>query len=547
MARAHPSVDNLHTLLTASAASAPGKPAIVDADPAGVLTEISYRRLAARIEHYAAALDAQGLDVNDPVMIEATTSASSVALLLACSALGLPFVPVSPETPDSRVALVAESVEPALYLRGGDARERPGLAEAVPTVLFGGHGFDDDRFEVVRPALRRVRRRREVLAGDTAYIIFTSGTTGRPKGVVMSHRAVVTFLRAVIGDGLGRPDDRIATTSPLHFDFALFDIGIALGAGATLVPIRREHVGSPRRMFELLRAARVTQIDGVPSIWRPILRHFPELLEDLDSLRTVVFAGEEFPLPELRRLQAMLPGVRVVNGYGATESMACSFTEVPNPLPAEQERLSIAAVHTGAEVILIGADGEAVDEPGVTGELYLRSPSLFSGYWNDPEATAAVLVPDPVDARHGVRVLRTGDLAYRDGRGGLFFCGRADSQVQIRGNRVELGEVETVLARFPGVRTAVAAAVPRGEAGGDRTLVAFVLTDRPSDFDARKARAFCEQEIPSYMVPKEIHPLADLPLTVNGKVDRTRLLQSLPAGGGQGATRSDQRLERGRK
>jgi acyl-coenzyme A synthetase/AMP-(fatty) acid ligase len=366
----------------------------------------------------------------------------------------------------------------------------------------------------------------------------------------MSHRAVVTFLRAVIGDGLGRPEDRIATTSPLHFDFALFDIGIALGAGATLVPIRREHVGSPRRMLELLRAARVTQIDGVPSIWRPILRHFPELLEGLDSLRTVVFAGEEFPLPELRRLQEMLPGVRVVNGYGATESMACSFTEVPHPLPPDQERLSIAAVHTGAEVTLIGPDGEIVDEPGVIGELYVRSPSLFSGYWGDPEATARVLVPDPVDARHGVRVLRTGDLAYRDGEGGLYFCGRVDSQVQIRGNRVELGEVEAVLARFPGVRTAVAAAVPRGTAGADQTLVAFVLADEPSDFDVRKARAFCEQEIPSYMVPKEIHPVADLPLTVNGKVDRDRLLRTLPAGGGQGATRSDKRLEtleRGRK
>lgn len=522
MARAHPSVDNLYGLLTAAAANDPDKPAVLDADAAGALTAVSYRQLKDRAEDYAIALDALGLDVGDRVMIEATTSAPSVAMLAACSLLGVPFVPVSPETPDNRVASIVESVEPALYVRGGNARKRAGLTEAVATARFDADGLGE-----VSSASRRTRprHRREVTAIDTAYIIFTSGTTGRPKGVVMSHRSVVAFFRAVLVDGLVRPDDRIATTSPLHFDFALFDIGIALGGGATLVPIQREHVSSPRRMISLLRSARVTQIDGVPSIWRPIIRRFPELLGDLDTLRTILFAGEEFPLHELRRLQSVLPNVRMINGYGATESMACSFTEVPNPLPPDQERLSIAAVHTGAEVTLIGPDGDIVEEPGVPGEIYLRSPSLFSGYWNDPELTAEVLVPDPVDPRHGQPVLRTGDLAYRDEQCGLYFCGRVDSQVQIRGNRVELGEVETVLARVPGVQSAVAAAVPR--AAGDYVLVAFVLV-ADSDFDERKARAFCEQDVPAYMVPRTIQAVTEFPLTANGKVDRSRLIASLP-------------------
>ncbi|NEE37244.1 D-alanine--poly(phosphoribitol) ligase, partial [Streptomyces sp. SID7982] len=135
-------------------------------------------------------------------------------------------------------------------------------------------------------------RRRHVLAVDTAYIIFTSGSTGRPKGVVMSHRAIVTFLRAVIADKLADSTDRIAGTSPLQFDFALFGIGVALGSGATLVPVAREYLDSPRRMVGFLRAAGVTQVHGVPSLWRPVLRHDPQLLGQLDTLRSVVFAGE---------------------------------------------------------------------------------------------------------------------------------------------------------------------------------------------------------------------------------------------------------------
>lgn len=519
MERTQPPADNLYRLLMEPASTTPDHPAVVEADDSGALHETSYRRLDLLARQYAAVLDGLGLDVGDRVVVESDTSAPSVAMLLACSMLGLPFVPVSPQTPDTRLKAVLDSVEPALHARAA------GLTPRDLPQQGGSAHFGPDALVVDRPPAARVRRRRSVLATDTAYIIFTSGSTGRPKGVVMSHRSIVTFLRAMRHDHLAGPADRVAGTSPLHFDFALFGIGVALSSGATLVPVRREALGSPRRMIGYLRDTGATQVHGVPSLWRPVLRHDPDLLKELQQLRSVVFAGEEFPTPELRRLQEALPGVRLVNGYGATESMAASFTTVPDPLPDGQERLSIGHAHTGAEMTLVDQHGQVVTRPGQVGEIYLRSPALFTGYWNDPQATAAVLVPDPVEPRHGQAVLRTGDLARLGTGGELFFMGRSDFQVQIRGNRVELGEIEGTLARLPAVTAAAALLVPRA---GDHVLTAAVVLDTTAPpLDTGEALAFCARELPAYMVPRSIHIVPDLPLTENGKVDRALLTREL--------------------
>ncbi|MBL7253393.1 AMP-binding protein [Paractinoplanes lichenicola] len=513
--------DNLYRLLMAPAAATPDQPAVVQPDEDGVLEEISYRALDDRIREYATVLDGLGLDVGDRVVVEADTSAAAVAMLLACAKLGLPFVPVSPQTPDSRLRTILQSVGPALHVRADGLADRE-LAEV------GGRGrFGRDGLVVELPPVRGPRRRRAVLGTDTAYIVFTSGSTGRPKGVVMSHRSIVTFLRAMRADGLAGPGDRVASTSPLQFDFALFGIGVALSSGAALVPVRREQLDSPRRMVAFLREAEVTQVHGVPSLWRPVLRHDPDLLSGLTRLRSVVFAGEEFPLPELRRLQETLPAARLVNGYGATESMAASFTDVPNPLPAGQDRLSIGHAHTGAEMTLVDQHGAAVTEPGQVGEIYLRSPALFTGYWNDPGATAGVLVLDPIEPRHGQKVLRTGDLARLGEQGELYFIGRADFQVQIRGNRVELGEIEGTLTRLPGVTAAAVSLVPR--LGNHVLMAAVVLDDPAAGLDQAEAIAFCAKELPAYMVPRSVHALSELPLTENGKVDRAVLNRTLAA------------------
>jgi acyl-coenzyme A synthetase/AMP-(fatty) acid ligase len=387
-------------------------------------------------------------------------------------------------------------------------------------------GPDGVRFER-RPAAGRGGGWRHGTETDPAYVIFTSGTTGRPKGVVMSHRGVVSFYRGMLGCGLVDATDRVATTSPLQFDFSLLDIGLALGSGAAVVPVPRALLPWPRRFLRVLAETGATQVDGVPSIWRQPLLREPAMLAELRQIRGVLFCGEEFPPHEVRRLQELLPQARLTNCYGSTESMACSFAEVPRPLPDSQDRLSIGTAHAGAELMLVGEDGSPVEGAGVPGELHLRSPALFLGYWDDEQATRKALVPDPVAPWTGQKVLRTGDLAYRDERGDFYFCGRVDSQVQIHGNRVELREIEHRLLSCPGVASAVALVVD--EPDGGPLLAAVVVPDRAEGsvagpvVDDTVLLSHCRDALPDYMIPQRLAVVSELPRTQNGKTDRKEL------------------------
>jgi amino acid adenylation domain-containing protein len=517
-------IDNLHDFLLAPAAIQPDAPAVIEVGPDGDLVTVTFGELEHRVAAWSAALTELGLDVGDRVIVESQVTADAIAMLAACSGIGLTFITVSPSAPGQRLASIIEAAEPALYAQAA-VGTREGIPASVGTLRFGPDGLVTER----APRPSRNPYRREVVGTDPAYIIFTSGTTGRPKGVVMSHRAVIAFLRGALIEGVATAGDRIATTSPLQFDFALGDIGLALGSGAAIVPVPRERLNWPRRFVGFLREAGVTQVHGVPSIWRSVLRHEPELLDGL-PLRRIMFSGEDFPLPELRQLQALLPDTRLINCYGATESMACSFTDVPASLPEDAERLSIGRAHLGAEMMIVDEQGRPIEQNGRTGEIYLRSPALFSGYWDDPAATRAALIPDPLNPRSGQIVFRTGDLAFRGEAGELYFCGRRDSQVQIRGNRVELGEVERRLLEFPAVAAATALVLP-GEGGSESELHAFVVA-KPGEtgLGQSELRAFCLQTLPDYMAPRGIHLLDELPLTENGKVDRRRLASLVSTG-----------------
>jgi amino acid adenylation domain-containing protein len=514
---------SLDELMLAAARSTPEAPAVLESGAVGGFHVLSYRELEQRVEDYAAALDGIGVGIGDRVLLESDNSAGAVAMLLACSRLGATFVPVSPDMPMPRLLAIASSVEPVLHLQTvtGDRADLPapvGLAR-----------FDPDGIAVRRPPAALRRYRREWASTDPAYVIFTSGTTGRPKGVVMSHRGVLSFYQGMLDLGIISSSDRVGSTSPLQFDFSLLDIGLALGSGALLIPVPRQVVSWPRMLLHFLGDTGATQVNGVPSIWRNVLRHEPDRLATLaDQVRGVLFSGEGFPLPELRRLRGLLPHARVVNCFGPTEAMAFSLTDVPDPLPPDDGALPIGHAYPGAEMLLIDEKGAPVDEPGVIGEIHLRGPSLFTGYWDDAAATAAALVPDPLEARSGQRVYRSGDLARRDEHGELYFVGRADLQVKIRGNRVELGEIERRLLDFPSVATA--AVVVGRRADGDPELVAFVVPAAGAGpVDGGALGPFCRQTLPEYMVPKRVIGIGRLPLTANGKTDRRALAARLTA------------------
>ncbi|MBV1855123.1 AMP-binding protein [Catellatospora tritici] len=511
----HPA-ERLHELLLAAARVTPLRPAVIDYTDTGELRVLSYGQLEALATGYAAELRGLGLELGDRVVVESDNCGPAVAMMLACSMGGFTFVPVSPDTPDQRLLSVLDAAEPALHTRLAEQR-RGCLPGSLPTARFDATGLT-----VERAPVPRVRHRLTAVTTDTAYMIFTSGTTGRPKGVVMSHRGVLAFYRGMLAHGIVTSADRVASTSPLQFDFSLLDIGLALSNGAALVPVPRGALRFPRRFLRCLTDTGTTHVNGVPSIWRHALRHEPDLVAELTGVRGILFSGEAFPLTELRQLRKLLPGLRVVNCFGPTETMAMSLADVPDPIPDDLERLSIGNGYRGAELLLIDDDGRPVDEVGVVGEIFVRAPSLFSGYWGDPEATRGALVPDPLDPRTGQLVYRSHDLAYRGPDGELYFVGRSDSQVKIRGNRVELGEIERTLRECPGVVEAAVLLLKRP--GREDSLGAFVvMSPTAADFDERTVSVFCRESLPDYMVPGEVHVLPELPVNHNGKTDRAAL------------------------
>jgi amino acid adenylation domain-containing protein len=487
----------------------------------------TYERLARYARECAAELVRHQITGGERVVVCLDPVPEAVGMLLACSMAGAVYVPVSPDTPEHRLRQVYDQVAATAWVQAPDG---PHATVPVAAAHAGHVTADGLRFHLGRPAAAGTRRR--TLGTDPAYIVFTSGTTGRPKGITNSHRAVLSFIRGLTGHFQLPPTARVATFSPMSFDLSIVDIGLALGSGGTLVQVPRTLVHHPRRLLRHLADHQVSQVSAVPSIWRPLLATAGPDTEVPACVRGIHFTGEYFPGAEVRRLADLFSGVRLTHGYGQSEAIECSFRDLPRPIPADWEDMPIGRAHEGAELILIGESGEEVTKPGGTGELYLRGTTLFSGYWGDPAATHAALVPDPSRPRSPEPVLRTGDMACLTSSGEFIFLGRRDLQVQIRGNRVELAELERVVLGHPEAANAAAVTL---DTGGGAELAVCVVPVGPGLPTESAVRSYCRERLPDYMVPRYIVFLPRLPLSVNGKLDR-EALSSLVA---EGRSRED--------
>jgi amino acid adenylation domain-containing protein len=498
----------LHEYLLAYAVATPDAPAIVNGGQTW-----SYAELRDRSRGYAEQLHEHGLRLGDVVVLEFDPCAEAIALIIAAASLGLPFVNISPAMPDARKEFIVEHVEARVHLRAAhlDAGYRLRLAPHL-------------RPRTERADADRAGRPHTPVETDIAYIVFTSGSTGTPKGIVMSHRAVVSFWHGMNGFGVD-PGVRLGSIAPLQFDFALLDLGMALSNGGCLVQVPSILIQQPRGFVSHLAKHEVTQMNGVPAIWRELVGSGCADLLRATRLSTVVCGGDAFPAAGFRALRKALPGLRLVHIFGQSESIACAYKVLPDPIPEVDGRAPCGTtVIAGMRLSIVDELGRLVDRPGVVGECHVEGDCLFDGYWKDPEGTAAVLVPSPVSAPR-VRAFRSGDLVFRDDHGDLYFHARRDSQVKLLGNRVELEEIDAHLARHPAVVQAACVLVP----DEPPSLVAFIQTGVVGTAAehtnlVRRLREHCAAILPRYMVPHRFTIRDHLPLTVNGKVDRGALL-----------------------
>ncbi|MFI2856146.1 amino acid adenylation domain-containing protein [Paenibacillus sp. JSM ZJ436] len=479
----------------------------------------TYRQLNERVLQFAVQLKKIGIKAGERILLEMHPTPTAVALLIAISKLGAVFVPVSPDSPQARLEDIAVLTGAVLHIQDKEG-ERVLETQGICQIHVEAEWLIHRTSLRLQPNETQVTRVSSEV--DLCYMIFTSGTTGLPKGIMMSHQAVVAFYKGMIETCGVSAHARIGTISPLQFDLSLLDLGLALGSGAALVQVPNILVHQPKRMVRYLCDHQVTQMNGVPSIWRHLLQKVSEPIYDLLSLEAVLFAGESFPVIELVKLKSILPGLsRIINCFGQSESVACTFHDVKPELESKPSCLSIGRGIPGAEMLLIDEEGRPIKEVGVIGELYLGGPILFSGYWKDEELTQRALVPHPLRPEGKEKVFRTGDLAYMGTNGHFFYKGRKDHQVKVQGNRVELGEIQNRLLTHPDVHEAEII-LQSTEAGA--AIWAFLVPAPRTTPVKEELRKYCALALPAYMLPSRFFFIDVMPVTINGKIDTKALL-----------------------
>ncbi|HET6707517.1 amino acid adenylation domain-containing protein, partial [Amycolatopsis sp.] len=467
--------------------------------------QLTYAELDARANTLARELVALGAGPDRRVAVAVPRSVDLVVALVAVVKAGAAYVPLDPDHPDARLAHVLGDAEPVAV-----------LAHSATAARFGPSAVlvDDPRWRAATPPVARPPLR----PGHAAYVMYTSGSTGLPKAVVVEHRNVAgLFTGTASRFGFGE-DDVWSLFHSSAFDFSTWEIWGALLHGGRLVVVPRAVTRAPDEFLALLSRERVTVLNQTPSAFAGLVHAAGE--PDLPALRLVVFGGEALrPALLAAWAERFAPGPELVNMYGITETTVHVTWSTVDPGAAEPP---IGTALPGLALRVLDDRLQPVP-PGVPGELYVAGNGVTRGYHRRPGLTAARFVPDP-HGEPGTRMYRTGDVVRWTAAGMLEYRGRADEQVKVRGFRVEPAEVAAVLTARPRVQDAVVVA------DGDR-LVAYVA----GDADAAQLRRDCADRLPEHQVPAEVVVLAALPLTPNGKVDRA----ALPApGAGRPGSRS---------
>lgn len=455
----------------------------------------SYRELQARVQETVALFTRNGIGRGARLALLAKKSPELVAAMLAASATGAAYIPIDPSAPAERIRFLLRDLDPhalvcdpELFPSGIPCQQQEmiagGLAGELGFIYFGGDAHAD----------------------DLAYLLYTSGSTGQPKGVCITQENATAFVRWGIQTFHPAPGTRFSSIAPFHFDLSVFDLYVALATGGTVLLLDDETVKNARLLTQLLAEKQIHIAYATPSTWRAIHDFGKPAKFDFSSLKQLLFAGEVFPPQQLAALAGKMNGDRrYFNLYGPTETNVCLFSEIV-PEDFRRDEFPLGKTWDPLETRIDGGEDE--------GELLVSGPQVFAGYWNRPEKTAEVF-----SAPNGRRWYRTGDRVYRDADGVFFFRGRIDRMIKKRGYRIEPGEVEAAVMRHSQV---LECAVLEGkDADGYALLLAFVSAT--ASIGIGDLRDHCAALLPSYMLPDRLVLTGELPKTSTGKIDYATL------------------------
>ncbi|MXM67741.1 amino acid adenylation domain-containing protein [Streptomyces sp. HUCO-GS316] len=485
---------------------------------------LSYAELTGRADRLARRLRESGVGAESVVTVCLDRVPELIVALLAVLRSGGAFLPLDPATPQQRaIALVGETgsrvivsgSEQAPMFDGCEARIVDIGDAATPAPPEGREGEGGEEGEEGQRPVHGPR------PDDLAYVIYTSGSTGPPKGLMITHRSLTHSLTAVARAYALTPADRVLHAAALGFDTSLEQIFATLISGATLVLAGRQ-TWAPTDLLHRLPEYGITVADLTPAYWQRIVSVAER--DELASLRLVIVGGEIITSKDCRAILRRIPGARLINAYGLTETTITSTLCDLNEEVLTAPDTAVAPVGTpleGEHVHVLDAELRPV-ATGERGEIYIGGPGLARGVWRQPALTARQFLPDPHGSAPGDRMYRTGDLGRRRPDGNVEILGRVDDQMKIRGFRVDPAEIEAALVSRPEISEAMV--VARARENGDRALIAYYTPAAlPAGGEAAlraQLRSALAEVLPGYMIPAAFHSVEELPVAPSGKLDR---------------------------
>lgn len=487
----------VHALVEAQASRRPDATAVIFGD-----RKLTYAELNARANQLAHYLRRRGVGLEVPVGVMLEPSVEFILASLAILKAGGSYVPLDSSYPKSRLEFILADAGVELMLTTRDQ------TEVGDDVIY----LDDtwQQFETEG----RENLQTEATAEDLAYVMYTSGSTGQPKGVAVPHRAINRLVRNTNYVQLDETD-RVGRVSNVAFDAATFEIWGPLTSGAALVGISKDTVISPSEFKRAIAEQGITVMFLTTALFNQVAQSEPDAFA---QMRYLLFGGETCDPQAARRVLANGKPLHLAHVYGPTEATTFASWYDIKELATEARTIPIGQPVANTELYVLDRKGQ-VAPVGVPGELYIGGDAIARGYLKRPELTAEKFVPHSFSSTPGARLYRTGDLVRCLSDGNIDFLGRMDQQVKIRGFRIELGEIEAVLNEHAAVRESVV--VVREDVPGQKRLVAYVVTD--SEPVAGELRSWLRERLPEYFVPAFFITLDQLPLTPNGKVDRRAL------------------------
>lgn len=468
---------------------------------------VTWKEIREESRHVGQALINAGL-FKKPVAVFIGKKIECIAAIFGVAYSGNFYSVIDTEMPKERIRKIAGTLQPsAVIIDDGTKLPEDVFDEDVRIFHYADMQeveTDDDRLD---------KTGEHILSTDVLYVLFTSGSTGIPKGVVTPHRAVICYMEALTDAFDVNSSDILASQAPFYFVISIVDIFLPACTGASMCIVPRQDFIFPALLMKFLSEHHVTMIYWVPSALNIIANLNAFRLADITSIRRVMFGGEVMPLKQLNRWIEALPDAEFVNCYGPTEGTDnCTYYIVDRKFN-DNETLPLGVPFDNNDVLVLNEKGEPV-QGSEEGEFCIRSMSLTYGYYNEPEKTAAVYVQNPLNKEYPEKIYRTGDLVHYNNRGELVFDGRKDFQIKHMGHRIELGEIEANVSSVAGIEECCCVYDTKRQ---------MIILYYSGSVDVHTLTGNLKELLPDYMLPTREIRLESMPHNLNGKIDRAKL------------------------